>query len=167
MHFFCRLQLSRKAMLPKLLFVEDAELRLRKAFKPVTTDTPVGGSQVGPSCTWLQSCKVHSILSLTRQSCPLSWPALQGRQDTPLNLAALQALKRKLMARKLFVPWGSTTPLAVQRQPVQSQAVQTPVDQKVGCQHSIDKCLALLRGLLGKKVSKQTSFVRPKLSTFK
>lgn len=136
MHVCFRLQLSRKAMLPKLLSVEDAELRLRKAFKPVTTDTPVGGSQVGLACTpaanmqgvqrtWHQLGKAANLAGL---HCRAS--------KTQLSFAVLQALKRKLMARKLFVPWGSTTPLAVQRQPVQSQAMQTPVDQKVGCQHS-------------------------------
>ena len=63
----CKLQLFSKAMSPSLLSAEDAELKPRKAFKSVTTNLPVGRSQMDlsyvPLCTAslasaMQSCQV-------------------------------------------------------------------------------------------------------------
>ena len=43
----------------------------------------------------------------------------------------MQTLKRKLAARKVFVPWGQTRPLPVQRPLIHFESLEPEPDQQV------------------------------------
>ena len=106
------LALRRQALLPRLLTVQQAAVVLRRPFVCPHPGAPAV-SDVSGACEWDAAALARPIATLTCCCAgmlpPLPLLACNGTAAScppPIILLLEQALKRKLAARKAFVPWG-------------------------------------------------------------